>query len=153
MDEKKARILVIDDQLSEVKMINMMLEQAGYEIVYIHNGKDGIKKAIKEDFDLVLTDMVMPDIDGMRVLREVKKSKPHLPVIMMTGHASVKTAVQAMKLGAHHYLEKGFTPLELISEIESAFYDSKKHQFEEREIIPQGRDEWLEHREQSLILS
>ncbi len=146
---KKAKFLVIDDQTSEVKMINVILEHAGYEVVCVPNGKDEIEKDKKEDFDLIITGMVMPDIGGMKVLHDVKRSKPNLPVVMMTGHASIKTAVLARKLGTHHYFEKVFTGLELICKIDSALYKAKKQQTKEQKLIPQRRDKWLEYQEQS----
>ena len=135
MSEKKVRILVIDDQPSEVKMVTMILESAGYEVVCVHSGRDGLEVIKNRPCDLVLTDVVMPAMGGMKVLGEIKKENPYLPVVMMTGYASVKTAVQAIKLGAHNYLQKGFTPLELISSIESALAKAKTQIMEEENLI------------------
>jgi len=135
MGEKKTRILVIDDLPSEAKIITIILEQAGYEVMSVYSGKEGIEKALQEDFDIVVTDMMMPDIGGMRVLRDIKKVKPSLPVVIMSGYASIKAAMQAMRLDAAHFFEKGFTPLELIAEVESALFKAKKHTIKKTSLI------------------
>ena len=135
MKENKTRILVIDDQPSEVKMISLILESAGYKVVYVHSGSEGIEMIKNSTFDLVLTDVIMPDVGGMEVLEEIKKANPYLPVVMMTGYASVSRGVQALKLGALDYLQKGFTPLELISSIESALAKAKTQMMEKEDLI------------------
>ncbi|MBW1858449.1 MAG: response regulator, partial [Deltaproteobacteria bacterium] len=84
------------------------------------SGREGLDQAIKKEYDIVLTDIRMPDIGGMRVLRDVKRAKPSLPVVIITGYASVKSAVQAMKLGAADYIEKPFTPDQLLRAVDAA---------------------------------
>jgi DNA-binding response OmpR family regulator len=86
MSEKKAKILIIDDQPSEVKMVKMALEQANYEVCYAYNGKVGIEKAVQEKPDLILLDIMMPEKDGFITCGELKK-KPEtssVPVIILT---------------------------------------------------------------------
>jgi len=86
MAEKKAKILIIDDQPSEVKMVKMALEQANYEVCYAYNGKVGIEKAVQEKPDLILLDIMMPEKDGFITCGELKK-KPEtssVPVIILT---------------------------------------------------------------------
>ena len=134
MSEKKTRILVIDDQPGELKMVKMVLEGADYDVVCVHSGREGVEVIKNSTFDLVLIDVIMPDMGGIEVLGEIKKSNPCLPVVMMTGYASVSMAVQAIKLGALDYLVKGFTPLELINSIESALAKAKKEMMEEEDL-------------------
>ncbi len=141
MSEKSRRILVIDDQPSELKMVKMILEGADYDVVCVHSGREGVELINKSTFDLALVDVIMPDMGGMMVLGEIKKTNPHLPVVMMTGYASVSMAVQAIKLGALDYLQKEFTPLELISSIESALAKGKTQM---------GAEEDLTHKEELL---
>lgn len=76
--------------------------------------------ALQKPYDLVLTDLRMPDIGGMRVLRDIKRAKPALPVVMITGYASVPSAVQAVKLGAAEILEKPFSPDGLVAVVRKA---------------------------------
>ena len=86
MSEKKAKILIIDDQPSEVKMVKMALEQANYEVCYAYNGKEGINKAVQEKPDLILLDIMMPEKDGFITCGELKK-KPEtssVPIIILT---------------------------------------------------------------------
>ena len=86
MSEKKGKILIIDDQPSEVKMVKMALEQANYEVCYAYNGKVGIEKAVQEKPDLILLDIMMPEKDGFITCGELKK-KPEtssVPVIILT---------------------------------------------------------------------
>ena len=86
MSEKKAKILIIDDQPSEVKMVKMALEQANYEVCYAYNGKEGIATAVKEKPDLILLDIMMPEKDGFITCGELKK-KPEtssVPIIILT---------------------------------------------------------------------
>ena len=141
MSEKKKRILVIDDQPSELKMVKMVLEGADYDVVCVHSGREGVELINNSTFDLVLIDVIMPDMGGMMVLGEIKKTNPHLPVVMMTGYASVSMAVQAIKLGALDYLVKGLTPLKLISSIESALAKAKKEMMESED--PTHKEELL----------
>ena len=86
MSEKKAKILIIDDQPSEVKMVKMALEQANYEVCYAYNGKEGLEKAVQEKPDLIVLDVMMPEKDGFITCGELKK-KPEtssVPVIILT---------------------------------------------------------------------
>jgi DNA-binding NtrC family response regulator len=76
--------------------------------------------ALQKAYDLVLTDLRMPDIGGMRVLRDIQRAKPGLPVVMITGYASVPSAVQAIKLGAVEILEKPFSPDGLVAVVRKA---------------------------------
>jgi DNA-binding NtrC family response regulator len=76
--------------------------------------------ALETDYDVILTDIRMPDMGGMRVLRDIKRAKPALPVVIITGYATVRSAVQAMKLGAADYIEKPFTPDQLLKAVASA---------------------------------
>lgn len=118
MEKKKA--LVIDDEQVVLDSVSKILTDEDYEVDVSLTGQQGRDWAIQRQYDIVLTDIRMPDIGGMRVLRDVKRAKPSLPVLIITGYASVQSAVQAMKLGAVDYLEKPFTPDQLLKAVASA---------------------------------
>ena len=118
METTKA--LVIDDEQIVLDSVRKILTDENYEVDVTLFGREGLNQAIEKDYDIVLTDIRMPDIGGMRVLRDIKRAKPSLPVVIITGYASVKSAVQAMKLGAADYIEKPFTPDQLLKAVGAA---------------------------------
>jgi DNA-binding NtrC family response regulator len=116
----KARILVIDDERIVIDSITKILREEHIEVDATLSGRQGTEMALQKAYDLVLTDLRMPDIGGMRVLRDIKRSKPNLPVVIITGYASVPSAVQAIKLGAADILEKPFSPDGLVAVVRKA---------------------------------
>ena len=114
------RALVIDDEQIVLDSVSRILTEDAYEVDTSLSGRQGLKKALEGDYDVVLTDIRMPDIGGMRVLRDVKRAKPALPVVIITGYANIRSAVQAMRLGAADYLEKPFTPEQLLKAVNAA---------------------------------
>jgi DNA-binding NtrC family response regulator len=117
---EKNKALVIDDEQIVLDSVSKILTDENYDVDASLSGREGLNQAIQKDYDIVLTDIRMPDIGGMRVLRDVKRAKPSLPVVIITGYASVKSAVQAMKLGAADYIEKPFTPDQLLKAVDAA---------------------------------
>jgi DNA-binding NtrC family response regulator len=124
MEKKKA--LVIDDEQIVLESVSALLTDEGFEVDMSLDGRQGLDWAIERSYDVVLTDIRMPDIGGMKVLRDVKRINPTLPVIMITGYASVESAVQAMKLGAAEYIEKPFEPEQLLDAVSRALGISKE---------------------------
>lgn len=129
------RALVIDDEQIVLDSVRKILTEERYEVDTALSGREGSRKAIERDYDVVLTDIRMPDIGGMRVLRDVKRAKPTLPVVIITGYATVRSAVQAMKLGAADYLEKPFTPDQLLKAVASALEVAATEEPEEQSLI------------------
>ncbi|MGB5440751.1 MAG: sigma-54 dependent transcriptional regulator [Gammaproteobacteria bacterium] len=107
-EDEKPRILLIDDEAIARSNMSHVLEKAGYTVTSCKDGESGLQELHRAAFDLVLTDLRMPGIDGMQVLQHVQETTPDLPVIMITGHATLDSAVEAMKLGAFHYIAKPF---------------------------------------------
>jgi two-component system nitrogen regulation response regulator NtrX len=105
-----ARVLIIDDEENILKTLSGILAGEGYEPLKAATGSDGLARASEIPVDCVLLDVWLPDIDGLVVLRELKRNNPVTPVIMMSGHSTIATAVDATKLGAYTFLEK---PLDL----------------------------------------
>jgi DNA-binding NtrC family response regulator len=138
---KKKKVLAIDDEQIVLDSIKKILSSDAYEVHTALKGGTGISHAISESFDIVLTDIRMPDIDGFKVIRDIRKYKPSIPIVIITGYASVSSAVQAMKLGATHYIEKPFTPDQLTQAIDSALASAAVRAPEEQTII--HRDEFF----------
>jgi DNA-binding NtrC family response regulator len=122
----KGRILVVDDEDIVRTSCSRTLSPEGYEVRLAKNGVEGLKMASEERFDLVLTDLKMPDMDGIEVLRIIREKWPETAVIIVTGYQTVDTAVKAIKLGAYDYIEKPFTPDALISAVAEAMANRKK---------------------------
>jgi len=122
----KGRILVVDDEDIVRTSCSRTLSPEGYEVRLARNGVEGLKMASEERFDLVLTDLKMPDMDGIEVLRIIKEKWPETAVIIVTGYQTVDTAVKAIKLGAYDYIEKPFTPDALISAVDEAMANRQK---------------------------
>ena len=132
---EEIRVLVIDDEKVVLDSVAKILTDEGYDVDANVSGREGLNQALEEQYDIVLTDIRMPDIGGMRVLRDIKRTKPSLPVVMITGYASVKSSVQAMKLGAADYVEKPFTPDQLIKAVDTALATSASQEPEPQELI------------------
>ena len=106
--ETEGRILVIDDEPLIVKLLKHNLEKVGYSVISAGNGREGLELLEEEQVDVVLLDIMMPEMDGMEVLRRLKAAERPLMVIMLTAKATIDTAVACMKEGAHDFLSKPF---------------------------------------------
>ena len=135
MEKKKA--LVIDDEQIVLDSVSQILIDDNYEVDVSLSGREGLDWAIERPYDIVLTDIRMPDIGGMRVLRDIKRVKSSLPVVIITGYATTKSAVQAMKLGAADYVEKPFEPEQLLDAVARALG-----------ISPEAEEQGLVHKEE-----
>ncbi|MBX3306126.1 MAG: sigma-54-dependent Fis family transcriptional regulator [Nitrospira sp.] len=102
------KILVVDDEQSLREVLSIMLKRAGYAVTIAMDGEDAVELLQKEIFDLVITDLRMPKVDGMEVLKAVKSASPETVVLIITAFASADSAVEAMKQGAYDYLTKPF---------------------------------------------
>jgi DNA-binding NtrC family response regulator len=113
-------ILVIDDEPVICNGCELILAEHNYHVDKHTSGKAGLAKALSSDFDLILLDMKLPDLDGMKILHTLKTQIPNVAVIVMTGYSTVANAVQALKLGAYDYLAKPFSEDELINAVDTA---------------------------------
>ena len=112
------KILVVDDEATLREMLKKGLSQMGdFSVEVARNGLEAIEKIEKDIFDLVLTDLKMPEMDGMELLRIIKGARPEVMVILMTAHGSIETAVEAMKMGANDYITKPIDFNELLLHI------------------------------------
>jgi len=103
-----ASILVVDDEEVVRDVLERLLEPAGFRVETANTADEGLSRLKGEVFQLVLLDLMLPDRSGMEVLRETLRRNPYQTVLMMTAHATVENAVEAMRSGAHHYLTKPF---------------------------------------------
>ncbi len=116
----KSRILVVDDETVVKQVVVDFLEMKGFEVVGADNGVEAMEKLSEAPFDLVLSDIRMPEMDGLALLKKVKKNYPDTGMIMFTGFADIHAAVDAMKLGAYDYVAKPFNFDELLMNVERA---------------------------------
>jgi DNA-binding NtrC family response regulator len=132
------RILIIDDEEIIRESCRRVLEPAGYLVQAAKAGREGLQVLQTGAVDLVLTDLKMPDIDGIEVLIQIKENWPDTEVIIMTGYGTVTTAVKAMKMGVFDYIEKPFSPDDLLALVAKAFSRQKlsSEDITRREIVP-----------------
>ena len=140
LSKKKSRVLAIDDEPAMIEWLRILLEHEGYEVrtAMIGTRGDEIFRTWKPD--VVVTDMMLPDADGLELLRKFKQTHPATEVIVVTGHASVPKAVEAMKLGAHSFVEKPIEPDTLLTMLERAI--------ERRELV--GENQLLKQKLEGL---
>ena len=126
MNEKKndmtqKKVLIIDDENVICKACKMVLNEQKVICDHCLSGEEGIQRVMEQDYDLLLLDMKLKDMDGMDILKRVKIEKPDLYVIVITGYSTIANTVKAMKLGANDYLSKPFADHELIDAVNALF--------------------------------
>ncbi|KGO78620.1 chemotaxis protein CheY [Flavobacterium beibuense F44-8] len=114
------KILVVDDDTSFCLLLKTFLQKRGYDVVTAFNGNDALQELNKEFFDIVLTDIRLPDSDGLEILKSITQKGLKTQVILMTGYTDIKTAVNAMKIGAFDYVGKPINPDEILHTIQQA---------------------------------
>ena len=138
---KRAKILIVDDEEKILQTMQGSLEDEDYEVLTAKDGQEAIEKVRQENPDLIFLDIWLPGMDGMETLKAIKEHDSHLDVVLMTGHGTMSTAIQAIKLGAFDFLEK---PLSLDSILSVA------HNALEQKRVP-GAEPQTAAREEELI--
>ncbi|MFO7883275.1 MAG: sigma-54 dependent transcriptional regulator [Desulfobacteraceae bacterium] len=115
-------VLIVDDEKSIIQSLDGILSDDGFEVLHAANGYEAIKKIEAESPDIVLLDIWMPGMDGIETLKEIKKDFPNLPVVMITGHGTIESAVDATKSGAFDFLEKPLSIDKVIVTINNALH-------------------------------
>lgn len=121
----RPKILVLDDEEIVRVSCKKCLTPEGYDVDVAANGVEGLAMTENNRYDVILTDLKMPDMDGMEFLVKVKERHPDTKVIMITGYSTVEHAVKAMRMGAFNYIEKPFTPDALIDAVKEAMAGEK----------------------------
>jgi DNA-binding NtrC family response regulator len=125
----ETKLLLVDDEEAFVAAMEKRLTMRNMKIRAAHNGEEGLKKLDDDpDIDVVLLDVKMPGMDGIATLKEMKSRHPMTEVIMLTGHATVESAIEGMKLGAFDYLVKPCDIDELTAKVEEARTKKDAHQ-------------------------
>ena len=113
-------ILIAEDERNIGDLLTELLDQEDRNITLVNDGLEAVNKLREKRFDLLITDLMMPEVDGMEVLHEAKKLYPDIMVIIITGYASLETAISAVKEGAYDYLRKPFRLEELKISVDNA---------------------------------
>lgn len=121
MPEKlEANVLLVDDEEQFLDALSQRLKARGLKVDAVTSGEDAVKQVEERNFDAIIVDLAMPGIDGIETLKRIKEKRPDLEIIMLTGHATVKSGIEAMKLGAEDFLEKPVDLNELLGKIGEA---------------------------------
>ena len=129
-EQKKIKLLLVDDEVDFLNSLAKRLGKRDFDINTATEGNLAIKAAKKEKFDVAILDMKMPGMDGMELLRILKKKHKFLEVIILTGYGGIDSAVEATKLGAYAYLEKPYNFENLLEVLQKAFETRLKKKFE-----------------------
>ena len=135
---EKKQVLIVDDEPNLRKILAAQLSRDGYDVMTAEDGEQGLGFLREHHIDLVITDLKMPKVDGMTLLREALRESPDLPIVMITAHGTVDTAVEALKLGAFDYLTKPFDKDEVRQIVAKAL---KTRELAGEEAAPLPKDE------------
>lgn len=127
VSEEKTRVLIIDDEERHAEAVGESLQRIGYDCTIAVSGAEGMRRIESEEFDIVITDLVMGEVDGLAVLRKARQELPEAEVIVITGHGTIKTAVSAMQQGATTYLTKPLDINELRTVVEKTTEKQRLH--------------------------
>ena len=127
---EKFKVMIVDDEEDFLETIVKRLKARGIEVTGAESGYKALELMDSGNFDVVILDVKMPGLDGIETLREMKKKKPLVEVIMLTGHASVESGIQGMQLGAFDYVMKPVALDELLEKVRQAY---------ERKLLQEGQ--------------
>jgi len=141
VEEQKPQVLIIDDERGLRLVTKRLLESEGYGCDVAENGTNGISIARSKEFDLAIIDLKMPDLDGIEVLKEIRRISPGTICFIVTAYASYETAIESTKLGAYSYIPKPFAPEELLLQLRKGY--EKRLLMLEAEKLKKEREERL----------
>jgi len=139
-DELTSNVLLVDDEEQFLDTLSQRLELRGIKVDTVTGGEEAMDKITAKKFDAIVLDLVMPGIDGMETLKRLKEKNPDIQIIMLTGKATVKKGIEAMKLGAEDFLEKPVDLNVLMEKIKKATHNKmllveKSRQEEVKKIL------------------
>jgi DNA-binding NtrC family response regulator len=118
---KDARILLVDDEVVFANNMSKLLTRRGYQVKAVNSGDEALRALMDNPFDVMVLDLKMPGMDGIATMHEMRKLALFTEVLILTGHGSIDTALEAIQLGAYDYVTKPVEIAELLSKIEAAF--------------------------------
>jgi len=118
---KDARILLVDDETVFANNMSKLLTRRGYQVTAVNSGDEALRALMDTPFDVMVLDLKMPGMDGIATMHEMKKLGLFTEVLILTGHGSIDTALEAIQIGAYDYVTKPCEIAELVSKIEAAF--------------------------------
>lgn len=128
--KKKMKLLIVDDEVKFLQSISQRLALKDFDVTTASDGKQAVDIAKKDKFDVAILDLKMPDMDGTEVLKILKKRHKFLQILILTGHASIDSAVECTKLGAFNYLEKPYGFERLVEALKEAYEARLRKKFE-----------------------
>ncbi len=147
----RPHVLLVEDERSVAKGLEMVMHEEGYDVDLADTGRSALNKFKASEFDLVVADLRLPDIDGMDVIQHVRDKQPRTGVVVITGYPSVSSAVRAVKLGVSDYLRKPFTEDEFLSAVKSAL-QQKEQQSIEKLLVETQRERLIQKEEVIRVL-
>ncbi len=166
----KSRILVVEDEIRIARVLKLELEYEGYEVLVEHEGRAGLETALSEKVDLVLLDLMLPGLNGLDVLRRIRKSEFYIPIILLTARDTTLDKVMGLDQGADDYISKPFEIEEVLARVRNTlrhhqrvsqiankdqskltFYDLTVN-LESREVIRNGQEITLTPKEYDLLV-
>ena len=118
---KDARILLVDDEVVFANNMSKLLTRRGYQVKAVNSGDEALRALMDNPFDVMVLDLKMPGMDGIATMQEMRKLGLFTEILILTGHGSIDTALEAIQLGAYDYVTKPVEIAELLSKIEAAF--------------------------------
>ncbi len=144
----RPHVLLVEDELNVAKGLEMVMREEGYEVDLAETGHDALDKFKATEFDLLVADLRLPDMDGMEVIQEVREKRPRTNVVIITGYPSVASAVQAVKMGVSDYLRKPFTEDEFKTAVKGALEKKERESMEK--LISETHEERLIQKEEVI---
>lgn len=126
------RVLIVDDDFDVLKIVRDLIEEFGYDAVGCSSGKEALKLVKKKKYDLLLTDLFLPEIDGIKLMKNVREIDPSVICLMVTGKGTIESAVEAMKVGAFDYILKPLKPESLLTALSRAMEVHRLRESEEK---------------------
>ncbi|MDI6764458.1 MAG: response regulator [Thermodesulfobacteriota bacterium] len=144
----RPHVLLMEDERNVAKGLEMVMREEGYEVDLADTGQGALDKFRASEFDLLVADLRLPDMDGMDVVQHVREKRPRTNVVIITGYPSVSSAVQAVRMGVSDYLRKPFTEDEFKTAVKSALKEKEKESIEE--LIVETQKERLIQKEEVI---
>jgi two-component system, OmpR family, response regulator len=124
----KAKILLVDDEVAFANNIAKLISKRGYEVLTVYNGESAVQAIEENEFDVIVLDLKMPGLDGLATLKQIKKKRPNVEVIILTGHGSMDSGIDGMQLGAFDFIMKPVRFDDLHEIIRQAFQRKVVHE-------------------------